>query len=154
MRYKIATLLTAALMLVGLAAAPVAASPVQPLTACRVTTNYAFTSRGIAHLDGGNVWAYWGPAAVKANNSCNGVAVKAWNDHNAQNKGTVVWAEIYPNYPSSTGSYQAQFGVGIDPGTSVWTSLGFVGDGLNYRVFAVDQYSGGNPNTPTATRED
>jgi hypothetical protein len=153
-RYKIVSLLAVVLMLVGLSAAPVAASPVQPNTTCQVTTGYAFTSRGIAHLDGvGNVYAYWGPAAVKASNNCNGVAAKAWNDHNAQNKGTVMWVVIYPNYPSSTGSYQAQGGVGIDPGTSVWTSLGLVPDGLNYRLFAVDQYSGGNPNTPTCTRE-
>lgn len=148
--------LAALLLSVGLTASPAAAvGPVNPNTACRVTTGYAFTSRGIMHLDGvGNVWAYWGPAAVKAANNCNGVAAKNWNDHNAANKGTVLWVVIYPNYPSSSGSYQAQNGVGIDPGTSTWTSLGFVGDGLNYRIFAVDQYSGGNPATPTATRED
>jgi hypothetical protein len=155
---RIKALLAALVVAAGIALAgsPAAAAlPVQPNTSCRVTSNYAFTSRGIAHLDGvGNVWAYWQPAAVKPANNCNGVAIRNWNDHNAGNKDTVAWVVIYPNYPSSTGSYQAQGGVGVVHGNLTWTSMGFVPDGMNYRVFAVDQYSGGNPNTPTADRED
>jgi hypothetical protein len=155
MRYKIAALFAAALMLAGLSAAPAAAgTPVaNPDTACRVTTNLGFTSHGLATLDGNTVWAVWQPAATKPANNCNGVAIKNWQDH-YQGKNTVVWAVIYPNYPSSTGSYQVQTGAGIVQGTTFWTSLGFVGDGKIYRIFAVDQYAGGNPATPTGTRED
>ena len=147
------TLASLALILGFSIATAIPATAASPLTACHVVASLGFNSHGLTTLDGNTVWGVWQPAETKQANNCNGVAVREWNDHNSGNKNTVAWVVIYPNYPSSTGSYQAQAGVGIVAGSGTWVSMGLVPDGKVYRVFAVDMYSGGNPNTPTADRE-